>query len=104
MKKWPKGSAGEAEQKQALIMCAVFGAISILVMLILFVFNNQLHDHVKVASPALKVIGGLMVAGSAGIVAYGAFGSADTKSFGKWWAVLLAGGIFVAAGFFNTLY
>lgn len=102
--KYPKGSMGEAEQKEGRIIAIVFGVISVLVLALLFVIPSQLRDNVKAAPGWLNFIGGLLVIGSFGTVLYPLVTGADSTNTGKVWAVALGLGIFCAAGFFGYTY
>lgn len=103
--KWPKGSAGEKEEKEHKVIALFVGCISVLVLMCLFVLDTDLKEAVKIASGWLNVVGGLMVAGSV-VPIFRAFnaGEEGVKSYILWWGVLLALGICVSCGFWDGVY
>jgi hypothetical protein len=103
--KWRPGSAGEKEAKEQKVIMVFLAVISILILLTLFVFPSELRDNVKASPLWMNIVGGLMVAGSgAPIIRSFTAGEEGVRNYTRWWGILMAAGIMMAAGFFGYTY
>lgn len=102
---WRKGSAGEKEAKEQKYILAFLAVVTIGVLLILFVIPNDVRTNVKASPVWMNIVGGILVtlSGASIVKAFKAM-EEGVKSYIIAWAIALALGIFVAAGFFDYTY
>lgn len=102
MTNYPKGSQGAAEAKSNKIMLAVMAVVTLIVMLLVFVFNTHLHLFANRAGWVMNVLGGLLFVASWVWLYFGAKNDWDAKAGIGWFLLLLAG--FVVSTGFNFDY
>ena len=101
--KYPKGSAGEAEQKDTRVVLVGAAVVAILILSLQFLIpGTTIYNSVHDAKMIFRIIGGLMVAGSVVplIVAFGT--PDDAKPFVWAWLILLVLGLLISVQFFDT--
>lgn len=104
MKKYDKGTMG-ADDAKTQRNVSIFGAVVMVVMAILMFFsNNQLHDAVAAATTGWNIAGIVALIASAVSLAIGTFSSLDSKPFTIGWIVGLAASPFLATGLFDYTY
>lgn len=96
--KWPKGSAGEKEQKEARIVGVILCIVTLLLLAVQFVIPSEYRDAVKFTSTWLNIIGGGLVALSVVpfIKAFSA-GEEGSYAYARWWTAMIAAGFLLAA-------
>lgn len=104
--KYPSGSAGDKEQKEfKRYILPFFALAAVLSLLICFVFKTEVNVNVKAAPVLWNIVGAILILASPYIV-FRAYKAGEEGSMG--WSILafvvLAAGIFTAAGFYGYTY
>jgi hypothetical protein len=106
MKKYPVGSAGEAEQKNIRIMLICFAAITVACILLQtgVIYGSFYTPVVNHAGGAWKGFGVFFTLLSFGALYKASISDEGVTGYCIAWAVLLALGFFTAAGFYAGQY
>lgn len=106
MTKYRPGSAGEKEEKQFNnVILPFFAILTVLCLLVTFVFDTVIHDNVKAAPTWMNILGGIFLVGSLGFI-YKAHkaGEEGAQGYSIAWAISLVIGFLTAAGFYGYTY
>lgn len=97
--KFREGSQGAAEAKEGKIILIVFGVITLLVLLLMFVIPSDYRLFVKRAGFIPNLIGAILALGSYAVYYVTIKQERDSTWMGVLWFLLLGGGFVTAAGF-----
>lgn len=103
--KYPAGSAGAKEAKGYKIFLVVAGIITLLLLLLQFVFKTEYTKEVRATPLWMNILGGIFTAGSWVLLYKGTkAGEEGSASYTFAWIILLALGFLTAAGFYSYTY
>lgn len=94
-----KGSMGAADQKSSKTFLIVAGGVYLLILLVLFVFNTDLHKFALRAGAILNILGFIMIVASYGVLYMAAKKETGKAGYIAAIAILLILGICTACGF-----